>query len=379
MCQRDNIVLPGVHRQRGWILNSDRIIGWDIGGAHVKAAQIEPDGRLRRTFQVACPLWRGMEHLHRALDRVIEQLDGAAGWHAVTMTGEMVDIFANRSQGVHAIIDAMVARFGDERVMIFAGSAGYLKPAQARHAAGRVASANWQATACWASAALHRGLLVDIGSTTTDLIPFSEGALLARGRTDRERLRHDELVYTGIVRTPLMALARRAPINGEWVGVISEHFATSADIYRILSRLPEGADQYPAADQGDKSPEASERRLARMLGMDAEQAHAAAWYAVARYFQECQIGLLMDACMRILSRHELGRDAQLVGAGVGRFLARALAERLDRQYIDFNSLIDSTGQGDAFDAADCAPAVSVAALMQRKMPVSASPAVGIYA
>jgi probable H4MPT-linked C1 transfer pathway protein len=160
---------------------------------------------------------------------------------------------------------------------------------------------------------------------------------------------------------------------------MSEHFATSADIYRILSRLPEDADQYPAADQGEKSPAASERRLARMLGMDAEQADTGTWYDLARYLEECQLRSLMDACARVLSRNEPGHDAPLVGAGVGRFLVRMLAERMDRPYIDFSSLIDSSGSADAFDAADCAPAVSVAALLQRKMRTPSSTAVGMYA
>lgn len=365
--------------RQGVRVKSDRIVGWDIGGAHVKAALIEPDGRLRRTLQVASPLWQGMERLRSALDRILEQLDGTVDWHAVTMTAEMADIFGKRALGVQSIIDAMVERFGAEAVMIFAGQAGYLEPGQARKAAGCVASANWLATACWASMATRSGLLVDIGSTTADLIPFAQGTVLARGFSDRERLRYDELVYTGIVRTPVMALARRAPVNGEWISVMAEHFATSADVYRILSRLPEVFDQCPAADQGEKSPAASTRRLARMLGMDAEQADVGTWYDLARYFEECQLRSLMDACARVLSRGDLRRDAPLVGAGVGRFLTRMLAARMDRPYIDFNDLIGSTGDEGPFDAADCAPAVAVAALMQRKLGGASSTAVGSYA
>jgi probable H4MPT-linked C1 transfer pathway protein len=360
-------------------VRSTRIIGWDIGGAHVKAALVTPEGRLLSTAQVACPLWLGIQHLHTAIDQVVRVLGDVGDRHAITMTGEMADIFSSRTVGVKAIVDAMVERFSAPRVQFFAGRSGFLPSVQAKQAVGDVASANWLASASWVSLATQSGLLVDIGSTTTDLISFAQGKVEARGSNDSERLRFDELVYTGVVRTPLMALAQRAPVNGDWLGVMAEQFATSADIYRILHKLTERIDQYPAADQGEKSITASERRLARMLGMDAGQAPAGMWHNLARYFEECQLRLLMDACARVLSRGNLGADAPLVGAGVGRFLAATLAQRLGRPYIDFNDLINHTETEPGFDAADCAPAVAVAVLLQRITTASGSAISGVYA
>lgn len=349
------------------IVTCDRIIGWDIGGAHVKAALIDSHGRMKNIVQLACPLWKGMAHLQSALDQASEMLGPVEGLHAVTMTGEMADNFNSRNNGVYSIINEMVNKFGAAQVMIFAGSAGYLNPRQAAQAAMQVASANWLATATWLSKNMPRGLLVDIGSTTTDLIPFARGSVLARGHTDRDRLRHEELVYTGIARTPIMSLARQVPVEGEWIGLMAEHFATTADIYRVLQTLPENADLYPAADAGDKTLKESERRLARMVGMDIEESNDKAWHDVARYLEECQLRVLMDACARVLSRDDPGDDAPLIGAGVGRFLAVRLAARFDRQYMDFNSFFETRSTSNGLAAADCAPAVAVAALLQRKL------------
>ena len=354
-------------------MRADCIVGWDIGGAHLKAALMEYDGRLRQVMQVPCPLWQGVGHLKSALEKIARNFGiTSSDLNVVTMTGEMADNFTSRANGVQSIINVMVDRFGAERVMIFAGLDGFLHPENARQATTQIASANWLATASWLSASMPKGLLIDVGSTTTDLIPFAKSSVVARGRTDQERLRYEELVYTGIVRTPVMALAKRVPINGGWIGLMSEHFATSADVYRVLNKLSEDADQYPAADSGDKTLVASERRLARMLGMDVEQGTAEVWYDVARYLQECQLKTLMDACAQILSRTELDHNAPLVGAGVGRFLAVILAERLGRQYVDFTSFFDTSSTGDDINPADCAPALAVAALMQRKMAVSLS-------
>ena len=214
---------------------------------------------------------------------------------------------------------------------------------------------------------MPRGLLIDIGSTTTDLIAFAEGAVITKGHTDMERLRHQELVYTGIVRTPVMSLAKQVPVDGEWIGLMAEHFATCADVYRIVGKLPENADQYPAADGGDKTLAASERRLARMLGMDAEAGDTALWHDVARYLQECQLRMLMDACAQQLSRHEFDHDTPLVGAGTGRFLASILAQRSGRDYLDINQFFAIHHAEQHHVPADCAPAVAVAVLMLRKM------------
>jgi hypothetical protein len=55
----------------------------------------------------------------------------------------------------------------------------------------------------------------------------------------------------------------------------------------------------------------------------------------------------------------------VVGAGCGRFVARRLAERLGRLYLDFGDLID-TAPGLCEMAARCAPAVAVALLAGKR-------------
>src|SRR5262249_53717565 len=148
---------------------------------------------------------------------------------------------------------------------------------RARSDPARVASANWHATAAYLGRRLGEGLLLDIGSTTTDIVPFRAGRVAARGLTDAERLATGELLYTGLVRTPLMALARTAPFAGRAVGVMAELFATIADAHRLAGTLPENGDLHPSADGRGKSLPESRARLARMIGMDAAEASDAAW------------------------------------------------------------------------------------------------------
>jgi activator of 2-hydroxyglutaryl-CoA dehydratase len=51
----------------------------------------------------------------------------------------------------------------------------------------------------------------------------------------------------------------------------------------------------------------------------------------------------------------------VIGAGCGRFIARRLAERLGRPYLDFGDLLDAAPEARDM-AARCAPAVAVALL-----------------
>ena len=340
------------------------VVGWDIGGAHLKAVRLDATGAIVFARQEACPLWRGLGELEAALARILSHLPKpAADRHGITMTGELADNFPNRTAGVLALAARMREHLAPMPVEVFAGHAGWIAAAAlAPDHARRVASANWLASGFWTASRMPEGLLIDIGTTTTDLLPFASGQPRPRGFTDSERMRHDELLYGGVARTPAMTIALRAPVNGAWAPVMAELFATTADVYRLTGELPERADQHPAADQGPKTSAASRQRLARQFGYDAEDLPPAHWQDLARYLRECQLARLREAVELQLSRGLLTEQAPLVGLGVGRFLVRQLAQRLDRPYREFGDLFTTGPAAGDFDAADCGPAAAIAAL-----------------
>ena len=345
------------------------VVGWDIGGAHLKAAAVDVDGRILAVRQEPCPLWQGTDHLHRALDRILARLaPGPDCRHAATMTGELVDAFNDREEGVATLVRVMAERCAPGPLSIFAGPSGFLAAEVAEWGhAGEIASANWLASGSWLATHLAEALFVDVGTTTTDLLLIHAKNPVYRGYADGERMRYDELLYTGVVRTPVMALATRVPIDGEWMGLMAEHFATTADIYRLTGELPEYADQMAAADGGPKTEAASRRRLARMVGKDAESVSSDCWRAVAQFLREKQLGRVRDGIDCQLSRGFLGNAAPLVGAGVGRFLVRELARRLQRSYLDFSDFFSTSTPEHEFHGADCAPAMAVGCLALREV------------
>ncbi|EGK72173.1 Orf9, involved in biosynthesis of tetrahydromethanopterin [Methyloversatilis universalis FAM5] len=333
-------------------------IGWDIGGAHVKAARVI-DGQVSGVVQVACPLWQGLDRLDAAVAEVLSVL-GEAPQHAITMTGEMTDLFASRADGVAGIAQRMRTRLRGD-IALYAGRAGWAAVESAHAHADDIASANWLATAAWIATRLPQALLADIGSTTSDLIVI-DGGVATASRTDADRLISGELVYAGVVRTPLMALASAIEFRGRRHRLMAEYFATSADVWRLLGELPDHADQYPAADGGAKTPEACARRLARMIGRDLDEGSMDDWRALAAAFANAQLGALVDACRGLPGMRTLAADAPVVCAGAGRFVAARLARALGRPTLALGELLRELAPDCADDATTCAPAVAVALL-----------------
>ncbi len=343
------------------------LIGWDMGGAHLKAVGMA-GWQTVSVAQAACPLWLGLDRFHDAAQHLLDELKPAPNClHAVTMTGELADVFPNRGAGVFGLLQALGEQVPLAHVIVFAGKAGFIPANQVRAAdVLAIASANWLATGLDAAAKLDQAILIDIGSTTTDLLIVRNGEVQTQGYTDFERLRHGELVYCGVVRTALMSLATHAPFEGEWVALMAEHFATTADVYRLTGELPEHADQSTPADGGEKTTPASARRIARLLGRDVESSTEEAWKRLGLYFRERQLALLVEACQRQLSRGLLENNAPLIGAGIGRFLVQELAQRLGHPYLDFTDLYSHAPASSLFHLADCAPAVAVASLARQR-------------
>jgi probable H4MPT-linked C1 transfer pathway protein len=337
------------------------VVGWDVGGVHLKAARAE-NNRIVKVVQIASPLRAGLERLTQAFGEAKTQI-GDAQRHVVTMTGELADTFASRPEGVERLAALATLQLTDAPVLFYAGPAGFVhRKDTAKHAA-EIASANWHACARLVAQRCQNALFVDMGSTTTDVIPVARGEIAGRGYTDAQRLAAGELVYTGLVRGFVMATASRAPVAGAWTTLVNENFATMADVHRILGSLPDDADLMATADGRDKTVAASHARLARMIGADAVDLDDAALLSLAHWFEEAQLRAIVDAAMLVISSVAVPVDAPLVGAGIGTAVIAEAARRLKRRYVPFDSLIDVAPQARA-GAVHCAPAVALALLAE---------------
>ena len=336
-------------------LDEPNVAGWDIGGAHLKLA-IRSHNAVN-VLQWPCPLWRGLHELRACLDNAFEQTRFDRFTHYVTMTGELVDIFKTREQGVQKILATFAAKLPPKDSLKIFASSGLLDLDEAINNFAAVASANWLVSGELLSRLCENALFVDMGSTTTDLLLVKNGKLANTGNNDAERLRSGELIYTGVVRSCVNTVSHHLEYNGEAVPMVAENFATTADVYRILEQLPTHADSGDTMDGQAKDFSASVRRLARMIGEDYKPSDKSAWIRAASYIAEQQKMRLTQHIKKQLA--QLDRQQIIVAAGVGRFLIKQIA---DENSITYSEITDELARNDiqcSEHAADCAPALAL--------------------
>ena len=333
--------------------------GLDVGGAHLKVALVE-DGRTIAVRQIVCPLWQGTDKLDAALAEA-RPLIGAAERHAVTMTGELSDLFADRKTGVATLVSRLERELGPA-TQFWMGVHGFGDGARARHLHTDVGSTNFLASATLVGRQRADALLVDFGSTTADIVPVAGGKPVPRGLTDGERLATGELVYTGLTRTPVMGVATRAPFKGRWQTLCREYLATMADVRRVLSELPDDVDQHATADGRGKSLEESTARFARMFGRDGADGGPEDWREASAFVREAQLATILEGCLEVLDAAALPAGAPVVAAGIGADEVAEIAGRLGRRSVTFGELANAD-DGCRLWATRSAPAVAIALLL----------------
>jgi len=343
------------------------VVGWDIGGAHVKAVMLDGQGQIVRVSQQACALWKGLPLLETALQHVLKdwKIEPGSCDHAVTMTGELVDLFDNRLQGVRAIAQTVNTHLPQAQFYLASAEQGAGFTAKISGNEPHIASMNWHASAqCLATILADSSILVvDIGSTTSDITVCDQQQVQPMGWTDAERMANQSLFYTGVVRTPLMALGPTIQWHGKIRHIAAEYFATTADVYRVLDELSPAYDMADTADGQGRSMVDSMRRLARMVGHDFVNADEATWQSLALVFKEKQLEVLMQAVHMTLTQTAT-KPATLLGLGAGSFLAEALAHRLQMPYQAVSGLLPAAQAPLKIDAEVCFPAYAVARLWQ---------------
>jgi probable H4MPT-linked C1 transfer pathway protein len=318
-------------------MSRDGWLGLDVGGANLKYA-VADDARSPRLVTsglLPFELWRDPGALPARLRdverRVGEALRRASSADAratgtaasgpsrvaLTLTAEMADCFPSRAAGVRRIVDAVTSTWPSAACRVWASDGGWRDPDRARAAPLEVAAANWLAPATWLARRSRDVLLGDLGSTTTDLVPVRSGRAGTEARTDMERLRAGELVYTGLLRTPICALVKEVELPSGPLPVAAEVFAVSADVHLWLGSLTPDEYRCEPPDGGARTREGAGRRLARMLCSDPEELGAPAITALAERAADAQATLVRRAVRRQRARpgSDVPRTACWTGAG----------------------------------------------------------------
>jgi probable H4MPT-linked C1 transfer pathway protein len=276
------------------------------------------------------------------------------------MTGELCDCFETKRDGVRHILVEVERAFPEANIRVWSTAGRFVAVQEALEDTLAVAAANWYALATFCGRRIvptGPAILIDVGSTTTDIIPILDGVPCPVARTDPERLRSKELLYTGVRRTPICALVQE--------GVAAELFATTLDAYLVMEFITPDPNDCQTADGRPATVRHAEARLSRMLGGDAEITSGGKSFVLALLTHKNQRRLLLEAVKKVEARMSRAPRC-LVFSGSGEFLARAILveylqsceeERSDN--LDVVSLQDKLGPQTS--AAACAYAVAVLA------------------
>lgn len=345
--------------------------GWDIGGVHLKLSRLE-SGETQRTGIVTSiepfEIWKAPAMLTERLTTMLARAAAAAAGnrrgdgvrHAVTMTAELSDLFASRSEGVRYILQACLVAFGGDAFRVFTLDGELVRPADAMERPLQVAAANWAATAHLIARHAGPSILIDMGSTTTDIIPIDARGPITISRSDTERLLAGELVYTGVLRTPPASLAESVPLRGGTCRIASEHFCLMADAYRLLGRIVEGDYTVVTTDGRGKSREDAAARLARLVCADRRDLADAEITAIAEFLEERQIDLIARALRQVRQRFPGVRARPIWTAGIGSFIAREAAARVGEDARPLGQMIPNLVE-DGWERA--APSAALALLL----------------
>ncbi len=328
-------------------------LGLDIGGANTKIA----NGK-GYAHSLPLPLWKHPERLATTLERLFAQAPSADSI-AVTMTGELADCFATKAEGVAAILNAVEQAAGERGVCVYLCDGRFVQANTARAEALLAGASNWHVLGAFVGryGEGERRLLIDIGSTTCDLIPLDSTGPCASGKTDPERLASGELVYTGVERSPICAVVSQLPWRGKPCPVAQEFFATTQDAYLILDELQEEPENLETADGRPCTKAYAHARLARSICADTTMFSIADAEQAARVICEAQLDLITSAAQRVLARMA-ATPATIVLSGQGEFLSRKLLERIDLK-CRIVSLVNELGSN--VSRAACAHALAVLA------------------
>lgn len=294
-------------------------LGIDVGGANLKVAG---NGVSEIIY---FPMWKMAGNLKYKLEEIAKRYGAEKA--GVVITAELADVFRNKEEGIRFVENACREVFRDVHFLDLYGN--LVKEIKNPRL---FSASNWVASISFLLSEGYRDFLfVDVGSTTTDLIPVKEKAPGAR--TDFERLRNGELIYFGVLRTPVFYVLR----SFERAKLCPEFFAITADVFRITGDLSEEEYTCETPDGKGKSVEDCMRRIARTVCCDLEELGKESAEKIAMNTKKSMIRVLRREIRRKIEENGL---KQVLACGIGEFLVEESHEcvRLSKIYGEFSKL-----------------------------------------
>jgi len=315
-----------------------KILGLDIGGANTKYAFIDTSEENAEILTVGSdyfPFWKenkNYSHYLQELKEKIEEQYGIIEAVVFVTTAELSDCFQTKKEGITTICNYVSQVFSDlsQGPYIYSSESSFISMAQATEQWLEVSATNWIVSANYLGMKFPNVIMIDIGTTTTDIIPINDGKVVAEGYTDLERLISNELIYTGLLRSNIATILSEVKLQGKIIPVSSELFATIGDAFYLLELIT--SDEFSSETANGKSvtKENSLARIARVICADINQLSENEIKQIAKQAVNKQLEILTRALQKVLKnyheRYNMNPQIILMGSGakpIGISLLRA--------------------------------------------------------
>lgn len=242
-----------------------------------------------------------------------------------TITAELSDAFYTKKEGIEIICECLSYCFKDHIIKLINVKGDFVDIDEALKDYLSVSASNWVSTSYVLGEYEKYAILLDIGSTTLDLIPIKDGIPVPEGTNDLDRLSNGELFYTGVLRPPISSIVQEVPYRGKMIPISFEYFANAADVYSILKKISVKEYICDTADKRDKNLENCYARISRIICGDLLMVDKTDLDKIAIYIYERHKELIENAINKSINtyiqRFRLEKaDLKFIITGLGKDL-----------------------------------------------------------
>jgi probable H4MPT-linked C1 transfer pathway protein len=220
---------------------------------------------------------------------------------------------------------------------------------------------NWHSIGKYLTNFVKNALIIDFGSTTTDFICIKDGKIMNKAFNDFKRLLNGEILYTGLIRTPLFAIKKNIKYKSKNISIIPEYFANTSDIYRINKQIKKEFDIDDETDFSDKNVIGSYKRIARSFGMDYHFKDKLFIKKLSENIMNEQLNMIYENTEKLLKKFNMKKKSLIILSGIGQAVLKKLFKNNKVKLLEdyFKSQISSNKKLATYHA----PAACIAGLL----------------
>ncbi len=339
-------------------------IGWDIGGAHTKYTVSFESKDVVECRIIHCELWKSLSKLEDIIENVNFKYKKKFNIiNLITMSAEMCDIFCSRKKGVKSILSLFEKRdfinhiyTKDNEILKLQGFKKY----------SSCESTNWMVIADYLKSFDKNIVAIDLGSTTTDLVLIKNHICVNTRYDDYSGLNTGELLYTGVLRTPIYSVTNSIVLNKKTYNIIPENFSTISDIYRLLNIIKNKSDYTNTADGRSKSIKDTLHRISRVFGFDYTADNNDTIIKLSKKIMSMHLDQISYTIKsHIKNNFSNAKNLKIIGMGVGRTLIQIICTKNNWKYMSLDRYINIKYNERLCNPSDAAPSCLSSLLLKK--------------